>query len=67
MSHPPKDGEVYKTTCTTASVGFATCEGDGLTATAENPDGYFKEHRRYVWNVTGLAADPPAGEPEAGA
>lgn len=67
MSHPPKDGETFDTTCTNANSLDAICEGGGLSTTAVNTDGFFKEHHRYVWYVRTAAADPPAGEPETGA
>ena len=71
MSHPPKDGEVYKTTCTaagpTAEGQIAALFGDGISISVENMDGYFHQGRVYVWHVSNIAAQPMAGEPEAGA
>ena len=62
MSHPPKDGEVYKTTCLSDGP-TATLEGMGLSVTVENMDGYFHEGRVYVWHVSNIAAQPPTGKP----
>ena len=67
-NHNP--GEAYKTICTHASSGFATCEGDGLTATAENDDGYFKAGSEYVWLASPvtpkhhLGEDSPGSQPD---
>lgn len=64
MSHPPKDGETFDTTCTAEDV-VATCEGGGLVANADNADGFFKKDSRYVWYVRASAPDDTAGS-EAG-
>jgi len=68
MSGGHRPGEVYDTVCTVANPSVATCEGDGLTATAENANGYFMVGTRYVWSVSpaaerdNLGADGPESQ-----
>lgn len=62
MSHPPKDGEVYKTTCFKADSLTAILDGDDLTVTVGNTDGYFKAGALYVWHVRPAPVDHFTGE-----
>ena len=65
MSGGHRPGEVYDTVCTVANPSVATCEGDGLTATAENSGGYFTVGTRYVWSVSPAPHGDSVGEDSA--